>query len=103
VLTTYLIVAGLGILAWIPILLRFYRSWVKRSNPISLGICACIILLIWISAAGVWRITDTVDKEIVLMVSTSLSLIVALYCHLAFRLAEKLFDDPRTDKKNEES
>ena len=100
-LSAYLVVAGLGILAWIPILLRFYRSWVKRSNPISLGICATIILLIWIGAAGVWEITGTVDKSIVLMVSTSLSLVVALYCHLAFRLAERLFDDPRANKKDE--
>lgn len=98
-LSAYLVVAGLGILCWIPILLRFYRSWVRRSNPISLGICATIILLIWRSAAGVWEITGTVDVEIVLLVSTALSLVVGAYCHLAFRLAERLFDDPR--KKNE--
>jgi hypothetical protein len=98
-LSAYLAIAGLGILFWIPILIRFYRSWAKRSNPISLGICATIILLIWTSAAGVWQVTETVDSEIVLLVSTSLSLIVAIYCHLAFRLAEKLFDDPR--KKEE--
>jgi hypothetical protein len=98
-LSAYLAIAGLGILLWIPILLRFYRSWVKRSNPISLGICATIILLIWTSAAGVWQVTGTVDAEIVLLVSTSLSLVVAVYCHLAFRLAERLFDDPR--KKEE--
>lgn len=98
-LSAYLAVAGLSILCWIPILLRFYRSWVKRNNPISLGICAIIILLIWTSGAGVWQVTETVDAEIILLVSTSLSLVVGLYCHLAFRLAEKLFDDPR--KKEE--
>ena len=98
-LTAYLVVAGVAILAWIPILLRFYRSWVKRSNPISLGICAAIILLIWRGAAGVWEITGTVDPAIVLLVSASLSLMVALYCHVAFRLAEKLFDDPRKKEK----
>lgn len=100
-LSAYLVVAGLSILCWIPILLRFYRSWVKRSNPISLGICATIILLIWMSAAGVWLVTETVDAKIVLMVSTSLSLVVGIYCHVAFRLAEKLFDDPR--KKEEKN
>ena len=100
-LTAYLVVAGLSILTWLPILLRFYRSWVKRSNPISLGICATIILLIWTSGAGIWEITGTIDGEIVLMVSTVLSLVVGLYCHLAFRLAEKLFDDPR--KKEEKN
>jgi len=101
VLSAYLVVAGLSILAWIPILLRFYRSWVKRSNPISLGICAAILLLIWRSAAGVWEITGTVDKEIVLLVSACMSLAVVIYCHVAFRLAERLFDDPR--KKEEKN
>lgn len=98
-LSAYLVVAGLSILSWVPILLRFYRSWVKRGNPISLGICACILLLIWIAAAGVWEITGTVDKEIVLMVSVSMSLIVGGYCHLAFRLSERLFDDPRKKER----
>ena len=100
-LSAYLVVAGLSVLCWIPILLRFYRSWVKRSNPISLGICATIILLVWTNAAGVWQVTKTVDAEVVLLVSTSLSLAVALYCHVAFRMAEKLFDDPR--KKEEKN
>jgi len=99
-LSAYLVVAGLGILTWIPILLRFYRSWVKRSNPISLGICACIILLIWICATGVWQITGTVPEEVILIVSSSLSLVVGLYCHLAFRLAERLMEDSRKKKED---
>jgi len=99
-LSAYLVVAGLSILTWIPILLRFYRSWVKRSNPISLGICACIILLIWICATGVWQITGAVDESVIVVVSGSLSLAVGLYCHVAFRLAERLFDDPRKKKED---
>ena len=98
-LPAYLTLVGLSVLAWIPILIRFYRSWTKRSNPISLGICAMIMLLIWTRVAGIWQVTGDVSGEVVMLVSTALSLIVALYCHVAFRLAEKLFDDPRKPPK----
>jgi hypothetical protein len=101
-LAAYLAIAGLSTLFWIPILLRFYRSWKTRGNPISLGICAAIILLIWTGAAGVWQVTDAVDATVVVLVSTTLSLAVAVYCHFAFRLAERLFDDPRKKKEKDQ-
>lgn len=96
-LNAYLAIAGANVLCWIPILLRFYRSWVKRHNPISLGICATIILLIWTCGAGIWQMTDTIDGGVVLMVSTSLSLAVGFYCHVAFYQAERNFKDSRKD------
>lgn len=40
-------------MAWIPLLLKFFRSWRDRANPISLAICFLIILAsyspLWVS------------------------------------------------------
>jgi O-antigen ligase len=34
-------------LAWIPVLLRFFRSWRARGNPISLAICLLVIYALY--------------------------------------------------------
>lgn len=35
-------------LAWIPVLLRFFRSWRERANPISLAICVLVAEAIYL-------------------------------------------------------
>jgi hypothetical protein len=39
-----LVVAAVVAVAWIPLLIRFFRSWRDRENPISLAICFLIIM-----------------------------------------------------------
>jgi len=82
---------------WIPILLRFYRNWVKRSNPISLSICAIILLLMWISVAGAWDLTGQISRAAIPYVTTTGSLAIAMYAHLTFYWARKKFDSSRRD------
>ena len=35
-------------LAWVPVLLKFFRSWRERANPISLAICILISTAIYL-------------------------------------------------------
>lgn len=93
----YFAIAGGAVLLWTPILLRFYRNWVGRHNPISLAICAAIILLMWLAIAGAWAVTGSVRGEVVTFVSTSVSLVVAVYTHLTFYWAKKKFDEDREE------
>jgi len=97
--TAYFVIAGMGVILWIPILLKFYRSWVNRSNPISLAICAAIILLVWSSIAGAWMVAGTVNRHLVALVTSGMSTLVAGYCHLAFHMSSKKFPDQRSEKK----
>jgi len=41
-------VAVAAALAWIPVFLRFFRSWRARNNPISLAICALILFVLYL-------------------------------------------------------
>ena len=92
---TYFVLAGTAVVLWTPILLRFYRNWIKRGNPISLSICAAVLLLMWIAVAGAWQVTGGVQKELVAYVTTGCSLAVAGYANFTFYWARKKFDESR--------
>ena len=95
VTTVYLILAIASVLLWLPILCRFYVSWNNRRNPISLAICAMILMLIWVAIAGTWVVSETIDTGMVMFVSTGLSTAFATYAHVAFYWAKKRFPDRR--------
>lgn len=94
-LAAYYALAGGAVLLWAPILLRFYRNWARRSNPISLAICAAVILLMWLAIAGIWAVLGDVRVEVVTFVSTAVSLVVAAYANFTFYWAEKKFNENR--------
>jgi hypothetical protein len=41
------LVAVLSIVAWVPVISRFFNAWRRRRNPISLAICLVLGLLIY--------------------------------------------------------
>jgi hypothetical protein len=90
---SYLALAGIAVCAWAPILIRFYRNWKRRQNPISLAICSAITLLMWLAVAGIWEVSGDVRAEVVSFVSTGVSIVVAGYANFTFYLAAKKFDD----------
>lgn len=98
-LAAYAVLTGISLVLWTPLFLRFYRSWISRNNPVSLAICACIGQLVWIGISGFWQLTGDIDHGLVLMTSSVLSLLVAVYCHRAFAVAEKRFGNVRGKKE----
>lgn len=95
----YFIVTVIAILLWLPILLKFYRAWLGRHNPVSLAICALILLLVWSSVAGTWVVTGGVDAGVVVLVSTGMSAAVATFSHVAFYWSDKRFSGQRRKKR----
>lgn len=93
----YLVLTALAVLGWAPILIRFYRNWTHRHNPISLSICAAVLLLMWLAVAGIWEFSGDIRSEVVTFVSTSVSVVVSIYANFAFRIAENKFDEKRKD------
>ena len=94
---SYFVLAGIVVCAWAPILIRFYRNWQHRHNPISLAICSAVALLMWLAIADIWEITGDVKGEIVSFVSTGVSLVVAIYANYTFQIAAKKFDGKRKE------
>lgn len=98
-LAAYFALAGAAVLLWVPILLKFYRNWIRRGNPISLAICSAVLLLMWIAIAGMWDISGQIRREVISYVSTACSALVAVYANLTFYWARKKFDDNRQKKE----
>jgi hypothetical protein len=92
---TYFVFAGVGVVLWTPILLRFYRSWLGRHNPISLAICAIILLLLWLTVSGVWLATGNMRGDVVALCGVAMSSLVAAFAHLAFYWSSKKFPESR--------
>ena len=88
----YLALAVIAVGAWSPILIRFYRNWQHRHNPVSLAICLVVSLVMWFAIADIWEISGDVSPEVISFASTSVSIIVAIYANIAFYLAAKKFD-----------
>lgn len=91
----YIVISGLGVILWVPILLRFYRSWISRQNPISLAICSFILMLIWFSVAGIWLVSGSIGANEMMFASAALMLIVAIYSHVAFYWSDRRFSGIR--------
>lgn len=92
---TYIAVAVLSVALWSPICVRFFRAWNTRKNPVSLAIFATILLIIWFAVAGIWLVTGDVEKQLVAILSTGLSTLVAGYTHFAFYWSQKKFPEQR--------
>lgn len=96
---TYFVLAGVGVVLWTPILLRFYRSWLGRHNPISLAICAIILLLLWLTVSGVWLATNSIRGDVVALAGVVMSSLVAGFAHLTFYWSSRKF---KTTRKKED-
>ena len=93
--TGHIFVAILAVLLWFPLFIRFYRSFMQRKNPISLGVAGTIMLVMWTTIAGVWAVTRALDVAIVLFTSAVASTFVAGFTHFAFYWSDKNFKNAR--------
>lgn len=93
--TGYIFVGILAVLMWLPLFIRFYRSFMQRRNPISLGVAGTIMLVMWTTIAGFWAITRALDLAIVLFTSAVASTFVAGFTHFAFYWSDKNFKNTR--------
>jgi hypothetical protein len=91
----YIIVSAASVILWLPIIFRFYKSWIARRNPVSLAICAAILLIMWTALAGIWIVAGSVNHGMVILVSTGMSAAVAMYAHVAFFWSSRRFPDAR--------
>lgn len=92
----YLVVSTISVVLWVPILIKFFRSWSLRRNPVSLAICASITLIMWTSMAGMWVVTGRIAANTLILATSSMSLLVALYVHVAFAWSKRRFNDERS-------
>jgi hypothetical protein len=78
-------------LAWIPVLVRFVRSWRARSNPVSLAICALVGFAIYVPV----YIASVPLPAWTLATVIAINVIACLTFYIAFWYARRTFSDTR--------
>jgi peptidoglycan biosynthesis protein MviN/MurJ (putative lipid II flippase) len=90
--------AALVGLAWVPVLIKFFRAWRERKNPISLAICGVIALCIYLDIMGAHRFFGTSVGWIATAIIVA-NAVVCGFFYLSFQWSKKMFPDARGDKQ----
>lgn len=79
-------------LAWLPVLLRFFRSWRIRNNPISFAICMLVLFALYMP---VFAIASFDFQLWPLATILTLNTMVCITFYVTFRLSDRKFHDAR--------
>lgn len=94
---TALSLVGLTLIAaWVPILLRFFRAWKQRHNPVSLAICGVVLLIIYMNVLLIMVSSFKASLFGALLIGLGFNVIACFNIHIAFRWSEKKFHDQRS-------
>ncbi len=88
-------------IAWVPVLVRFFRNWRARSNPISLAIFFLVAGSVYQSFVPL--ITGSVDPVGAALVVQAVNAVTCLFFHISFSWARKRWTDRSTDRTNPET
>ena len=86
-----IIASGALALMWIPLALRFNRGWKTRRNPVSLAICAAILLSVYGNIMYALAVADVTTWRFFAMATHVFEAIVIGNFYVAFRWSDKKF------------
>jgi hypothetical protein len=78
-------------LAWLPVFVRFFRSWRARGNPISIAICVLILVTLYIPV----YLAGYTPPSWALATVIALSTIACVTFYVTFYYANQKFSDTR--------
>ena len=81
--------------AWVPLMARFLRGWHKRSNPVSLAICATIVALIHNNVVAALVEMGQITGDTVQVLVVCVNVVVVANFYLSFHWSKRLFPDDR--------
>lgn len=86
------IAASVVALAWLPVLLRFIRSWRTRGNPISLAICVLVLMALYVPP----YLVTTLPQSWPVATVVAIDVITCLTFYVTIYYASRKFPDTRT-------
>jgi len=81
--------------AWVPVLWRFFSTWRKRHNPVSLAICLTILLLIYTSIISIEHLEGDIDAKWLWLGFLAFDVLVCLNFYISFWWSSRRFPDRR--------
>ena len=91
-----ILLGSLIALAWLPVLLKFLRSWRERRNPISLAICLIVVLAAYVP---VWVASDQIHPWSWLGVLVVDSIVCGFF-YVAVAWSDRHFRSDRRSRNN---
>ncbi len=95
-MTVFLIALSVALAAaWVPILLKFIRSWRARRNPVSLAICGAILLSIYSNILAIAVFAFDGNATTAAIATHVFNGMVCVNFYFAFLWASRKFSDDR--------
>lgn len=82
-------------LGWIPILLKFFRAWRTRSNPVSLAICGLIVFGVYSNVVTIAVSMTQGNMAVANTITWGFNVLSCVNFYFAFRWADKRFNNDR--------
>lgn len=82
-------------LVWLPLAIRFKRGWETRKNPVSLAICAAMLLFTYTHVLFAFAIAGETSWRFFSVATHVFNAIVVVNFYAAFRWSDKKFADTR--------
>jgi len=73
-------------IAWLPILIKFFRNWRNRANPISLAICFVVAFAMYTCLIPM---VGGSDPQVTALVVQIVNAVTCLFFHVSFGWAKK--------------
>lgn len=84
-------------LAWLPLALRFNQGWKTRRNPVSLAICAAVLLSVYENVMYTLAVSGVTTWRFYAVATHVFEVIVVVNFYVAFRWSDKKFENQRRD------
>ncbi len=82
-------------LAWLPLAVRFNRGWRYRRNPVSLAICAAMLLFTYTNVLFAFTLADQTTWRFFAVATHVFDVVVVVNFYIAFRWSDRKFVDAR--------
>ncbi len=92
-----IITSGVLTLAWLPLAVRFNRGWKTRRNPVSLAICAAILLFAYMNIMFALAVSDVTTWRFFSIATHAFEAVVVINFYVAFRWSDKKFENQRRE------
>lgn len=94
----FTLIAAILSIAWIPILLKFYRAWTSRRNPVSLAICLVIAYVVYNNIVDLAVYAFAGDPTWSMGALNAFNLLICVNFYVAIFWAKKHFGETRKNK-----
>lgn len=94
----FTLIAAVLSIGWIPILLKFYRAWNSRRNPVSLAICLVIAYLIYNNIVDLAVYAFSGNPTWSMGALNIFNMLVCVNFYVAIRWSNRHFSEARKNK-----